>query len=1322
MLQTPYLKPKKLTMTNFYPRKLLLLTVTLLLAIFAQASYLRNVPQKLIQPNGDVINCFATGDEFYHWLHDKDGFTIVQNPQTGYFCYAELSKEELIASQYVVGEVSPASVGLTPRINISAQKMGEIRERFLNLEKEYITSKKGTYSGPRKVNTTGELNNIVIYIRFSGEAEYTTSQTTYTEKFNSNTAGVLSQHNYFNEVSYGTLNMNTNFLPTNNGTQILSYQDSHTRNYFLKYNVSTNPQGYQDETARTDREHTLLKAAVDFVAGQLSSSINIDNDNDGYVDNVCFIVQGSSAGWSDLLWPHKWSLYTKVAMINSKQVDVYNFQLQNDLDVSVLCHEMFHTLGAPDLYHYTDGNPDPVGMWDLMNQNLSIPQHMTQYMKYRYGHWIDAIPEITASGDYSLNPVFTKDNSCYKIKSPFSTTEYFVIEYRKKEKTDIGLPNEGLLVYRINTAADGQGNKNGPPDELYVYRPYGSTTTTGDLEGAPFSLELGKTSCSDKTEPNAFLSNEGVGGLNISNISAIGSTISFHVDILTPLAYDVVAAKVLSPITSDELTSTEKIKVTVSNLGLTDITSGLKVNYSVNGGSIVTEDFVGTLAAKASAPFEFAAPVDLSTHGMTYNIKVYTTLASDLNTDNDTINATVINPIPIEYLATHASIIAGTYNEITTGTIIDVDAPKNGLSAPITFPDGFTFNYSGITFSKFILSTNGFIKLGDQNPSSNSLFFKVPKVVDGSVEGGLFNSLDEADNNIIAPFNYDLTPGAGGAEYRIDISGVAPSRVVTIQFKNVRDNDAVLPNQYSSMNFQIKLYESSNVIEFVYGTWTPSANTSDYRHALVGLRGLGNFPSQLLAVNKGSTIAWNQVTFANGNYSTSAALNFGNSEGGTTTRPAPPVGFTIHLAPRALNDIAVKEIYTLGQLPLNNALPHTISAYVYNEGTTVQTNVNVTLSITGSNTFNPAVITIPTIEPGKGVVVNFAEFTPTVAGTNTVTVSVPNDDFNPNNSKAISQNTTSGTFNYSSLSTTAESAFPGAFVAVCKYHINGSAKIVSVDAMILDNPVMTGLTTKAYVFNSAGTIIGQSSNYTVADGNLGKWVTFNISAQPLVTDNDFYLGLDCTNGYFAAYQTENPTRDGAYFKIPVAGGTPVAFGNNARLMFRANTRLPQTITFDALPTKVVGDPDFAPGATSSSLLTVTYASSKPIVATIVSGMIHIVGTGSCVITASQAGNSTYAPAANVTQTLTVSPATGIETNDDTSIKIYSNSQEIFVEIPVLKGSAELSIYNILGNQVYKSNKLTQGTNRITQDFNNGTYIVKVLIDKNVKTEKVVINK
>ena len=75
------------------------------------------------------------------------------------------------------------------------------------------------------------------------------------------------------------------------------------------------------------------------------------------------------------------------------------------------------------------------------------------------------------------------------------------------------------------------------------------------------------------------------------------------------------------------------------------------------------------------------------------------------------------------------------------------------------------------------------------------------------------------------------------------------------------------------------------------------------------------------------------------------------------------------------------------------------------------------------------------------------------------------------------------------------------------------------------------------------------------------------------------------------------------------------------------SKFEQTISFSSLLPKLVGDLDFAPGATSSSGLVVIYSSSDEKVATIINGKIHIVGEGTCTIYANQSGNASYKPAA-----------------------------------------------------------------------------------------------
>ncbi|OGW34314.1 MAG: hypothetical protein A2X58_11960, partial [Nitrospirae bacterium GWC2_56_14] len=84
--------------------------------------------------------------------------------------------------------------------------------------------------------------------------------------------------------------------------------------------------------------------------------------------------------------------------------------------------------------------------------------------------------------------------------------------------------------------------------------------------------------------------------------------------------------------------------------------------------------------------------------------------------------------------------------------------------------------------------------------------------------------------------------------------------------------------------------------------------------------------------------------------------------------------------------------------------------------------------------------------------------------------------------------------------------------------------------------------------------------------------------------------------------------------------------------------LTQTITFAPLADRTYGDPDFAPGATADSGLSVSYASSNPAVATIIGNTIHVVGAGTTNITASQAGDATYDQATDVVQPLMVNKA------------------------------------------------------------------------------------
>jgi M6 family metalloprotease-like protein len=500
-----------------------------------EAAYLENVPVTLTQPDGTVLHCYATGDEFYSRLHDQNNFTIIQDHSTGFYVYAIESNGELSPTSYIACKSDPEKAGLTAGANITPEKMLQLRQDFWKNtpERPVISQPGGPLNAPQQGSNIGTINNIVVYIRFDGETEFTDSIVKYDRMFNG-ISGTNSMKNYFEEVSLNNLHIISSYFPVTNGSIVISVRDIYKRNYYQKYDSATNPDGYKND--RTAREHALLKRAVDSIANQVPGTLNIDYNGDGYVDNVCFIISGAQDGWSELLWPHRWSLFSVTANINGKRVWDYNFQLRDFLQGSgtgVLAHEMFHTLGAPDLYHYTSNGISPVGGWDVMESTKNPPEHMLTYLKFRYGKWISSIPEITSSGTYTLNPTTAAINTCYKIYSPYTSNEYFIVEYRRKTGLfESSVPGSGLIVYRINSLRDGKGNASGPPDEVYVYRPDGTDTINGSPNSAHFSLGTGRTQFNNTTNPRCFLTDNSYGGLDISNITTAGSTISFTVNIL----------------------------------------------------------------------------------------------------------------------------------------------------------------------------------------------------------------------------------------------------------------------------------------------------------------------------------------------------------------------------------------------------------------------------------------------------------------------------------------------------------------------------------------------------------------------------------------------------------------------------------------------------------------------------------------------------------------------------------------------------------------------------------------------------------------------
>ena len=486
-------------------------------ATIMMGALLHDVPVELRQADGSVLSCFASGDEYYSRLHDSDGYTITQSNEDGFYYYALLDGDEIVPSTLRADQPQDLeSAGIGKRIMIPKERYLDIRERWWN----------GVET--RDAPTTGTVNNLNVFIRFADEQEFGNARSYYDGYFNGENGP--SMKDYFYEVSYEMLTVNTIHYPASDMDSNVSYQDEYPRSYYQPYNAVTNPEGYTD-SERTGREHTLLQNAIAFIESEVPDSLIIDSNDDGNVDNVTFLVYGQPGGWADLLWPHRWALHTVVSEIHGKRVWDYNFNLASGpyFSVGTLCHEFCHSLGAPDLYHYYDDTaPVAVGGWDVMDASADIPQWPSAYIKYRYFDWIE-LEDASAGGTFELNPLGQPENNAYRLDSS-NPDEYFVIEYRTQEGIyDVNAPgiDSGIVIYRVNDLYN--GNANGPPDELYVYRVGGTSTSTGVFASAVFSEEVGRTQFNDSTNPSCFLTDDSMGGINIVDIGSAGETIEFTV-------------------------------------------------------------------------------------------------------------------------------------------------------------------------------------------------------------------------------------------------------------------------------------------------------------------------------------------------------------------------------------------------------------------------------------------------------------------------------------------------------------------------------------------------------------------------------------------------------------------------------------------------------------------------------------------------------------------------------------------------------------------------------------------------------------------------
>lgn len=406
-----------------------------------------------------------------------------------------------------------------------------------------------------------EIVNVVIFICFADES-VTDARSTLDDSlislFNGETQ---SLGDYYSELSYGAFSINTIFpYQDDQNTVFYVYRDAYARSYYTSNET-------ENGINRWNPESTLLNNAVTAANEHLDyTGVNLDADGNGYVDSVSFVVNGTyndPAYWGRIMWPHAWSLKdisanstykTSPSKLDGIYVDDYTFTFSERYNLGLISHEFGHLLGLPDYYHYDyDTDYLPVGYWDLMHFQCDIPQYVLTYTRYKYLGFasVSQIKEITENGVYTLSPTTqTASDGILAYKITLSDKESVWMEYRVKTDSsyDSELPASGLVIYRVNTSADGneeaKHNSSTLPDEVYVYRPdcktFGNTRTQEEynLSYAALSASnqyyssVGSATSTLKYNQNCIYSSDGTNtGIIISQTEEKNGSISFSVSL-----------------------------------------------------------------------------------------------------------------------------------------------------------------------------------------------------------------------------------------------------------------------------------------------------------------------------------------------------------------------------------------------------------------------------------------------------------------------------------------------------------------------------------------------------------------------------------------------------------------------------------------------------------------------------------------------------------------------------------------------------------------------------------------------------------------------
>ena len=429
-------------------RKSVVLGLLLFAAMMMYAVPARRDWQTRIQPDGSSIEVQLIGDEFYHYMINRDGQRVEENDE-GFL--------------EVVGDAPTVQQVRTRRAKAQARKQRKEIGVKPNL------APKG----------------VVILVNFKDKAmkaEHT--KEVFDELCNSTNCtvnnGYPSAAQYFSDQSNGSYRPQFDVF----GPVTLS------RDYAF---YGENDKDGNDKYATDAVIEACILADKQFPALNFA---DYDSDGDEIVDFVYVMYAGkgeAEGAGKNTIWPHNWEIFYQVFPFNEDgdydpehgtrlsccytEEDIVldgvwlnNYAMSAELSgsamsgIGTLCHEFGHVIGLPDFYdtnyEYNYENRLTPNEWNIMdggsyNGGGHCPPNYDAWEKYFMG-WLKPENPGTVAQKMVLKANGTEGYKAFQInksgKQQPSTQQglNYYIENRQQQGWDKFIPASGMLIWKVN--------------------------------------------------------------------------------------------------------------------------------------------------------------------------------------------------------------------------------------------------------------------------------------------------------------------------------------------------------------------------------------------------------------------------------------------------------------------------------------------------------------------------------------------------------------------------------------------------------------------------------------------------------------------------------------------------------------------------------------------------------------------------------------------------------------------------------------------------------------------------------------------------------